>query len=88
MQGASGVAARVADVGLMQHGRKNSAPDGTPFAVSDVLPKQTGQKEKTPYMRPVIGLQLPKAVADGVFDERIPQVESTQKITRAPIRFF
>lgn len=76
MQGASGVAARVADVGLMQHGRKNSAPDGTPFAVSDVLPKQTGQKEKTPYMRPVIGLQLPKAVADGVFDERIPQVES------------
>lgn len=76
MQGASGVAARVADVGLMQHGRKNSAPDGTPFAASDVLPKQTGQKEKTPYMRPNPGLQLPSAVADGVFDERIPQVES------------
>lgn len=76
MQGASGVAARVADEGLMQHGRKNSAPDGTPFAASDVLPKQTGQKEKTPYMRPNPGLQLPSAVADGVFDERIPQVES------------
>lgn len=64
MQGASGVAARVADVGLMQHGRKNSAPDGAPFAVSDVLPKLTGQKERAPYMHPVIGLQLPKAVAD------------------------
>lgn len=76
MQGASGVAARVADEGLMQHGRKNSAPDGTSFAASDVLPKQTGQKEKTPYMRPNPGLQLPSAVADGVFDERIPQVES------------
>lgn len=64
MQGASGVAARVADAGLAQRGQKNSVPEGTPFAVSDVLSKLTGQKERAPYMRPVIGLQLPKAVAD------------------------
>ena len=76
MQGASGVAARVADAGLAQRGQKNSVPEGTPFAVSDVLNRLRGQKEKTPYMRPDAGLQLPSTVADGVFDERIPQVES------------
>lgn len=80
MQGASGVAARVADVGLMQHGRKNSAPDGTPFAVSDVLSKLTGQKERAPYMRPVIGLQLPKAVADDApLNQTITQGEAESK---------
>ena len=76
MQGASGVAARVADAGLAQRGQKNSVPEGTPFTVSDVLNRLRGQKEKTPYMRPDAGLQLPSTVADGVFDERIPQVES------------
>ena len=67
MQGASGVAARVADAGLAQRGQKNSVPEGTPFAVSDVLNRLRGQKEKTPYMRPDAGLQLPSTVADGVF---------------------
>ena len=74
MQGASGVAARVADAGLAQRGQKNSVPEGTPFAVSDVLNRLRGQKEKTPYMRPDAGLQLPSTVADGVFlDSNITQ---------------
>ena len=74
MQGASGVAARVADAGLAQRGQKNSVPEGTPFAVSDILNRLRGQKEKTPYMRPDAGLQLPSTVADGVFlDSNITQ---------------
>ena len=74
MQGASGVAARVADAGLAQRGQKNSVPEGTPFTVSDVLNRLRGQKEKTPYMRPDAGLQLPSTVADGVFlDSNITQ---------------
>lgn len=74
MQGASAVAARVADAGLAQRGQKNSVPEGTPFTVSDILNRLRGQKEKTPYMRPDAGLQLPSTVADGVFlDSNITQ---------------
>lgn len=60
--------------GISTNVQKNSAPDGTPFAVSDVLSKLTGQKERAPYMRPDAGLQLPSTVADGVFlDSNITQ---------------
>lgn len=60
--------------GISTNVQKNSAPDGTPFAVSDILNRLRGQKEKTPYMRPDAGLQLPSTVADGVFlDSNITQ---------------
>ena len=60
--------------GISTNVQKNNAPDGTPFAVSDVLSKLTGQKERAPYMRPDAGLQLPSTVADGVFlDSNITQ---------------
>lgn len=74
--GRLGSMARSVNAGVQNNIPQNWRQISTTDSVHEVLSKLTGQKEKTPYMRPVIGLQLPSAVADGVFDEGIPQVES------------